>query len=356
MRSPDHWPFSNPPTRRQFLKSSLCGGGILLLPTVPGPLQAAPVDITRVSRMEFDITYSTTVSESPKGSKRLRLWMPIPPTGPDQAIEDFSVSSPVDYQIRSDRTYGNKIAFIEADARAAPFTIESRYRVVRRRSSVAPATVENDALEKYLALSPRVKVTEDIRSFTREVVGGERAAAAIGKRVFDALIDLLRYDKAILGCGTGDTEWIFKHRRGKCDDYHSLFMAMMISMRVPVRWEQGFPLPDPFVDGIDHGSLQGDCSGAHCWVSFLDRELGWVPVDVSEADKRPGLRDFFFGNLSANRFKISEGRAIVLNPEQAGEPLNSLAYAYAEADGIPLIYEANYGNTIDYRVTHVETL
>ncbi len=48
------------------------------------------------------------------------------------------------------------------------------------------------------------------------------------------------------------------------------------------------------------------------------------------------------------------GRSVVLNPSQGGDPLPSFAFAYAEADGIPLVYDANYVNTIKYDVTRVE--
>ena len=75
----------------------------------------------------------------------------------------------------------------------------------------------------------------------------------------------------------------------------------------------GFPLPYPSETIASSGRLSGDCSGAHCWVSFYDPDHGWIPVDVSEGDKNPEMRDFFFGRLTPNRFKISEGRSIRLN-------------------------------------------
>jgi transglutaminase-like putative cysteine protease len=177
----------------------------------------------------------------------------------------------------------------------------------------------------------------------------------VGKKIFGAIVNLLDYDKQIPGCGMGDTVWIMKHKKGKCDDYHALFMAMMISQGIPVRWEQGFPLPYSSQDSRASGKLSGDCSGAHCWASFFVPEVGWVPVDVSEADKHPDLSSFFFGNLTPNRFKISEGRSIILNPSQGAQPLSTFAFAYAEADGIPLIYQSNYENVVAFDIKKVET-
>ncbi len=79
-----------------------------------------------------------------------------------------------------------------------------------------------------------------------------------------------------------------------------------------------------------------------------------MPVDVSEADKRADLRDYFFGTLSPNRFKVSIGRNIVLNPPQGGDPLNTFPFAHGEADGIPLIYGHNYRNVISYEILDIE--
>ncbi len=122
---------------------------------------------------------------------------------------------------------------------------------------------------------------------------------------------------------------------------------------VPVKWEQGFPLPYASVL-TKSGKLEGDCTGAHCWVSFYAGDGKWVPVDVSEADKREDMRDYHFGTLSPNRFKVSTGRDLVLSPPQKGDPLNTFPFTYAETDGIPLIYGHHYRNIIQYEITNVE--
>ena len=100
----------------------------------------------------------------------------------------------------------------------------------------------------------------------------------------------------------------------------------MISRGIPVRWEQGFPLAAPIREiGSRWPRLAGDCTGAHCWASFYAPSQGWIPVDVSEGDKAaPTGGDFFFGQLSPNRFKVSEGRRVTLNPAQGGDPLSDL--------------------------------
>lgn len=79
-----------------------------------------------------------------------------------------------------------------------------------------------------------------------------------------------------------------------------------------------------------------------------------MPVDLVEGNQRKEMRDYFFGMLSPNRFNISTGRDIILNPPQDGEPLNTFPVTYGEYDGIPLIYGHHYRNNAGYKVLNVE--
>ncbi len=58
-----------------------------------------------------------------------------------------------------------------------------------------------------------------------------------------------------------------------------------------------------------------------------------MPVDISEADKHPGMKDYYFGNLTEDRVGFTFGRDINLVPKQNGDPLNFFVYPYVEVDG-----------------------
>src|SRR5438132_959271 len=90
----------------------------------------------------------------------------------------------------------------------------------------------------------------------------------------------------------------------------------------------GFSIP------VKHG--KGPVMGYHCWAKFRPSEMGWIAVDISEANKEPKMKDYYFGNLTEDRVAMSVGRDIDLVPKQKGKPLNYFLAPYAEVDGKPI--------------------
>jgi transglutaminase-like putative cysteine protease len=94
---------------------------------------------------------------------------------------------------------------------------------------------------------------------------------------------------------------------------------------LPARFEIGFSIPTE--------KTAGPIAGYHCWAWFyLDKQC-WLPVDISEANKHPSLKDYYFGNLSADRMTFSTGRDLKLVPPANHEPLNFMIDPYIELGG-----------------------
>ena len=74
---------------------------------------------------------------------------------------------------------------------------------------------------------------------------------------------------------------------------------------IPARFDIGFP------SAREQGP--GEIAGYHCWAEFFARNIGWVPVDISEARKAKEKADYFFGTIDANRVQFSTGRDITLS-------------------------------------------
>jgi transglutaminase-like putative cysteine protease len=150
---------------------------------------------------------------------------------------------------------------------------------------------------------------------------------AKGRLFYDVVNNHMRYSKEGTGWGRGDSEWACDSKFGNCSDFHSLFISLSRAHDMPAKFEIGFPIPEK--------RGEGEVGGYHCWAKFLPRDKGWVPVDISEANKDPKMRDYYFGNLTADRVMFSVGRDIELVPKQAGPRLNFFIYPYVEVDGKP---------------------
>jgi hypothetical protein len=151
------------------------------------------------------------------------------------------------------------------------------------------------------------------------------------RQLYDLVDAHVTYKKEGTGWGRGDSNWVCDSGYGNCTDFHSLFMSLARSQGIPVRFEIGFSIP------TDKPS--GHIAGYHCWAWFYLDDRGWIPVDISEADKHPELKNYYFGSLTADRVMFSTGRDIEMVPKSNSGPINFFIYPYIEVDGKPLPQE-----------------
>jgi transglutaminase-like putative cysteine protease len=168
-----------------------------------------------------------------------------------------------------------------------------------------------------------VPVDGKIAAEAARVAGEASGPRQRARRVYDHIVDTVRYDKSGTGWGRGDALFACDVRAGNCTDFHSLFIGQVRSLKVPARFVMGLSIPKV---------SEGRGSGYHCWAEFFDPARGWVPVDASEASKNPALRDFYFGNLDPDRVAFTRGRDL-RPPGARGGPLNYMIGPHVEADG-----------------------
>ena len=102
------------------------------------------------------------------------------------------------------------------------------------------------------------------------------------------------------------------------------FIALCRAVKIPARFAIGAAIPSERNDGgID---------GYHCLAEFY-ADGKWWPIDISEADKYTALSTYYFGHNPANRFELSKGRDLIVDPAPASGPINFLAYPVLEVGG-----------------------
>src|SRR5262249_52364577 len=182
------------------------------------------------------------------------------------------------------------------------------YRVVRKEvRGESKAMAEDMALVARL-LKPDARVPIDGKPL--ELIKDRTLpsdAMEKGRVLYDVVNNHMRYSKEGTGRDLGDAVWACDSKYGNCSDFHSLFISLARSQQIPAVFEIGFPL------STQRGA--GEIAGYHCWAKFHTSK-GWVPVDISEANKNPEMREYYFGNLTEDRIALSSGRDLELVPKQ----------------------------------------
>ena len=285
---------------------------------------------------KFTFTYTAKVEKVPDGAKKLELWLPVPQNSKHQDISDF-VFSVAPHTQSVEPAYGNKIAYwkFEGDA-VKPLEIVLTFTCKRKEIAVPDLTKEKPIEEKELErLRPFLEgnklllVGDPVRDVVKSAAGEAKAPREIAKAAYDYVLANMKYSKDGLGWGNGSTEWACASKYGNCTDFHALFQSIVMTKGVPAKFEMGVPLAED--------KHAGDIGGYHCWAKFYLGNVGWVPVDCSEAWKnKEKYGAYYYGNLTPSRVQFTSGRMYDLVPKQAGEPLNYFIYPYAEADGKPV--------------------
>ncbi len=266
--------------------------------------------------------------------EKIDVWVPVPQSNAAQEVVVINHSLPSSsYQTTRDRKFGNSMLHFSVDPALGRFAFQTAYAIQRKEwrtdfeaKHSTPTSSELSAQQRQLFLEPNRLVPIEgkplglLPSFDSAATAIQRA-----RKIYDRVDSHVSYDKSTTGYGHGDVLWVCDSRTGNCTDFHSLFISLARSQEIPARFEIGFSLP------AERGS--GALGGYHCWAWFYGQHQGWTPVDISEADKHPELKDYYFGNLTENRVGISIGRDIILEPSQTGPPLNYFVHPYVEADG-----------------------
>jgi transglutaminase-like putative cysteine protease len=268
---------------------------------------------------EFEFVYRVTLPEI-KGEAR--LWIPLAKTDAFQMVTQEEISIPIKWEKVQDRDYGNDICVLYPQPADSGKTIELRYRVVRKEKSSYSANGEDPT--RFLRPEKLVPINETFKTLAEQATAGKKGDLARAKALYDHVLARMRYDKSGTGWGRGDAVYACDARTGNCSDFHAYFIALARSSGIPARFAIGATIPAE--------KNEGAIEGYHCWAEFF-ADGRWVPVDISEAWKNPQLAGYYFGHNPANRFELTKGRDLIVDPAPATGPINFLAYPLLEMDG-----------------------
>jgi len=277
---------------------------------------------------EFEFTYRVNL---PHIAGDARLWLPLAESDTFQRVQVLDIKAPEPWRELDERENGNKLVFLKAVPADSGKAIEIRYHVKRFEKS--EYAVREPTPEKYLRPERLVPTNETFRAIAEQVTRGKKTEMERARALYDHVILKLRYAKYGSGWGVGDAVYACDARSGNCSDFHAYFIALAREAGIPARFQIGAAIPSE--------RNNGGIDGYHCWAEFF-ADGKWVPVDISEADKNSSLANYYFGHHPANRFELSKGRDLVVEPAPASGPINLLAYPLLEVDGKPMKVETQF--------------
>jgi transglutaminase-like putative cysteine protease len=268
---------------------------------------------------EFEFVYRVKLPEI-KGDTR--LWIPLAKTDAFQTVTQEEISIPLKWEKVEDREYSNDICVLHPELSDSGKSIELRYRVVRKEKSAYAA--KGDEPARFLRPEKLVPINDTFKTLAEQATAGKTDDLDRARALYNHVLGRMRYDKSGEGWGKGDAIRACDVRTGNCSDFHAYFIALSRAIGIPARFAIGATIPAD--------KNEGAIEGYHCWAEFFASGQ-WVPVDISEAWKNPKLADYYFGHNPANRFELTKGRDLIVDPPPASGPINFLAYPLLEMDG-----------------------
>lgn len=295
-------------------------------------------------------------------AKETKLWVPYPVSDRHQKIGDIKVSGNFAASgVYTDEANGTPILYAQWPAGAKSRTLSFSFSVDRQeiRQTNLPTTelAWNRAdYAEYLQPTSLGPIDGEVKKLADSITAGKHTVLAKARAIYDWCCSNMYRDPATVGCGKGDVCALLKKPGGKCTDISSVYIALCRAAGVPAR--------EVFSIRLGKKAAEDITAWQHCWAEFFLPGYGWVtadPADVRKAmlvqklgendPKAKEYREYFWGGIDAYRVVLASGRDLVLNPPQAGAPLNTFGYPYAEVGGtaIDFYQPKNFVYTYSFR-------
>jgi transglutaminase-like putative cysteine protease len=313
------------------------------------------------SERRTSVTFDVKLA-APADAQRVRLWIPYPMSDENQDISDVRVfGNFASTGVYREAKGGNAILYVDWDAPLKERTLTYSFKAGRRELRVKDLSAKESPLvsgefARYLAPTRLGGTSGTAKEYADRITAGKNTNLAKARAIYDWTVENMHRDPDVKGCGIGEVDALLQKLGGKCADIHSVFVTLCRAAGIPAREVFGIRIPK--------GTTGDMTKSQHCWAEFHEPGTGWIvvdPADVRKAilekklslEEAKPLREYYFGAVDENRIAFGTGRDLVLNPPQAGQPLNYFMYPYAEAEG-KVLNEDLFGFNIGYRVTYTD--
>ncbi len=273
-----------------------------------------------VDPLRVEVTQTLTVDANavPAG-QTLRAWIPYPQAIPGQQEAIRRVGSvPAGAHIAPPST-AQRTAYLEKKAVAGQptvFSITYDVTVLAQYHRIDPDKVTAEkitpALAPYVAeRPPHIVFTDELRAFSRQVVGEEKNPYRIAQKLFAAVDKIPWAGAREYSTISNISDYTLHAGHGDCGEQTLLLMTLLRLHGIPSRWQSGWIFSD------------GSYNNIHDWGQLYLPPYGWVPMDVTFGQLQPApgddpaLRWFYLGGLDAYRIAFNDDYSQPFVPAKA---------------------------------------
>ncbi|MDG2519479.1 transglutaminase-like domain-containing protein [Lysobacter soli] len=260
-----------------------------------------------VAPRRIHVTQSITVNaDAVPAGETVRAWIPYPRALPGRQ-EDirFLSSAPAKHQIAPESTLQRTVYLEKPAVQGQPTTFKIDYEltIFGEHHVIDPAKVtplgDRPDLAPYLAQRPpHIVFTDEMRAFSKKVVGDEKNPYRIAQKLFQAVDDIPWGGAREYSTITNISDYALRGNHADCGQQTLLLMTLLRLNGIPSRWQSGMVYSD------------GNYDNLHDWGALYLAPYGWVPMDVTTGQFK-GARDpevewFYLGGLDAYRIAFND--------------------------------------------------
>ena len=317
---------------------------------------------TKGTHAKFNVDFRIAIT-APAKTRRLRVWLPLPPSTDSQIISNRSLRTfPRERtpEIAVEPVFGNTFAYFEFDSPDGALEIQHTFtaEIAQLSWGVDYSIVNNVAkwpnqFDIYKKPDARSATAKDYQAIVEQIQAVSVKKSKQLMRAIEWVDQHLTYD-SVNASLSADPAHALKYRRGHCSDYHGLCGAFAREIGYPARVLYGLQM-------FDKGSP------SHCKLEVYMPPYGWVTYDLSETQKLavkfnndkslvPSRRNELTDWVRQRTLKgfrentwllVTRGENFPLVPA-ASNPVSIVRTIYAEADGVPLLESDPVSKTLSW--------
>lgn len=241
----------------------------------------------------------TVNADAVPAGEMVQAWIPYPHELPGQQDDvKYIASEPSTHDLAAD-SVAQRTVHLQKPAKAGEKTQFSvtyevtlsaqDYRIDGSKVTAPKITPE---LAPYVAeRAPHVVFTDDLRAFSKEVLGNEKNPYLIVQKLFAAVDKIPWAGAREYSTITNISDYALHAGHADCGQQTLLLITLLRMNGIPARWQSGMVFS------------KGDYSNIHDWGQVYLPPYGWVPMDVTTGQlhgSQPGdasMQWFYLGGL-----------------------------------------------------------